>query len=231
MKVDFFENGLCFYCDLAQRELQEFADFHFRTETLWRREDEILQEEIEGILEKYPKANQEDIVDSYAWDLHLNQYKYPDIHRSTLVISIYIFIEDQLNGLCETLATSMSTPLKLTDLSGQGIERACLFLSKVARFDLGGVSGLSFVKEVNRLRNKMVHAGGILSADSNDRLNKFVQSTAGLRGEPGRRVHIDQDFITHFIAELVRFFDELDIEVQKFMARFGAAGATQPLIR
>jgi hypothetical protein len=72
----------------------------------------------------------------------------------------------------------------------------------------------------------MVHAGGVLAADSNDRLNRFVQGTVGLRGEPGHRVHIHQDFITHFIAELASFFDELDIEVQKFMARFGAAGAT-----
>ncbi|CRM68305.1 hypothetical protein [Pseudomonas sp. 58 R 3] len=224
MKLDFFESGLCFYCDLAQRELQELADFHFLTEKLWRREDEILQEEIAGILKKYPKSSEEDIVDSYAWDLHLNQFKYPDIHRSTLVISIYVFVEDQLNGLCETLTTSMGTPLKLTDLSGQGVERACLFLTKVAGFDLSGVSGLSFVKEVNRLRNKMVHAGGVLSADSNDRLNRFVQATEGLSGDPGHRVHIHQDFITHLISELGKFFDELDIEVQRFMARLELRG-------
>ena len=220
MLVDFFENGLCFYCDLAQKELMAFADFNARTESLWRREDEILQEEIEGILNKYPKADRDDIVDSYAWELHLNQYKYPDIHRSTLVVSIFVFIEDQLNGLCEVLATSMTTKLRFTDLSGQGIERALLFLSKVAGFNLGRISGLSFVKEVGRLRNKMVHAGGILSVDAQDKLNKFVQSTVGLRGEPGSRVHIDQEFITHFIDETVKFFDELDVEVQEFMARF-----------
>ncbi|BBA31996.1 uncharacterized protein sS8_0026 [Methylocaldum marinum] len=219
MRVDFFENGLCFYCHLAKNELLTYSNFHSRAEASWKQQDELLQEELASILEKYPEPDQQDIVDSYGWDLHLNQYKYPDIHRTALVIAIYIFLEDQLNGLCETLCESLDTRLRLSDLNGQGIERALLFLSKIALFDLGCVPSLSFIRDVNRLRNKMVHAGGVLADDPNDKLNVFVQSTNGLRGEPGGRVHIGSEFINNLIDRLVRFFDELDGQVQEFIAR------------
>lgn len=224
MAVDFFENGLCFYCHLARNELLSYGEFHSRTEALWKREDETLQEELEGIIEKYPESVREDVIDSYAWDLHVNQYKYPDIHRSTLVIAIYTFLEDQLNGLCSTIGESLETPLRLNDLSGLGVERALLFLSKVAGFDLGQISSLSFVKEVGRLRNKMVHAGGVLPIQEGDKLNKFVLRTDGLRGEPGERVYIHSEFIGGVINSFVAFFDELDSEVQRFMLSANARG-------
>lgn len=219
MPVDFFENGLCFYCHLAKNELLTYADFHSKTELLWKQKDNLLQKELESILEKYPKADHQDIVESYGWNLHLNQYKYPDIHRTALVISVYVFIEDQLNGLCKTLGKSLDTKIRFTDLSGRGIERALLFLSKIALFDLGAIPSLSFVRHVNKLRNKMVHASGILPRDPADKLNVFVKDTLGLYGEPGGRVHIDSDFIDHLTDRLVNFFDELDEQIQQFMAR------------
>ena len=219
MPVDFFENGLCFYCRLAKNELLTYSDFHSETELSWKQQDELLQKELESILEKYPEADHQDIVESHGWDLHLNQYKYPDIHRTSLVIAIYVFLEDQLNGLCETLGESLDTRLRLADLGGQGIERALLFLSKIALFDLAIIPSLSFVRHVNKLRNKIVHAGGILPCDPADKLNVFVKDTPGLRGEPRGRVHIDSDFIAHLTGRLISFFDELDEQVQLFMTR------------
>ena len=185
----------------------------------WKRKDELLQKELESILEKYPEVDHQDIVESHGWDLHLNQYKYPDIHRTALVIAIYVFLEDQLNGLCETLGESLDARLRLADLGGKGIERALLFLSKIALFDLGTIPSLSFVRHVNKLRNKMVHANRILPCDPADKLNVFVKDTLGLRGEPGGRVHIDSDFIGHLTDRLGSFFDKLDEQVQQFMAR------------
>lgn len=227
MSIDFFQNGLCFYCDLAKNELIAYAEFHSETELLWKQKDELLQKEIDSILKKYPTADHDDIVESYGWNLHLNQIKYPDIHRTALVIAIYVFLEDQLNGLCETLGEAVNTKLRLTDLAGQGIERAFLFLSKVGSFDLGAVPSLSFVKNVSKLRNRMVHAGGILSQDSNDRLNAFVWDTHGLSGEPGRRVQIDADFIHELTNGLVTFFDELDGQVQHFISLASARTGAQ----
>lgn len=219
MPVDFFENGLCIYCHLAKNELLTYSNFHSKTELLWKEKDELLQKELEAIIKKYPEADHQDIIESHGWDLHLNQYKFPDIHRTAFVVAIYMFVEDQLNGLCETLGESLDIRLRLADLNGQGIERALLYLSKIALFDLGAIGPLSYVRQINKLRNKLVHTGGILSSDPTDKLNMFIKSTLGLGGEPGGRVRIDSEFIDLLIDRLICFFDELDEQVQRFIAR------------
>ena len=219
MAIDFFENGLCFYCHLAKNELQTYSEFHTETEASWKTKDDLLQKELDSILKKYPEANHDEIIESHGWDLHLNQFKYPDIHRTALVVAIYVFLEDQLNGLCETLRESLDTKLRLSDLRGKGIERALLFMSKVALFNLGDISSLALVKNVNKLRNRLVHAGGILPDAVDDRLNIFVKQTLGLRGEPSGRVHIEANFIHDLIEGLIGFFDELDGQVRLFMSR------------
>lgn len=219
MPVDFFENGLCFYCQLAIDELREYGDFHRRTESLWKDQDKSLQDEIENILSAHPDLDEQDVIDSYAWDLHLNQTKYPDIHRTALIISLYVFLEDQLNGLCSVLGTSIDSPIAVEDMSGLGIERALRYMSKVALFDLGQVSRLSFVRSANRLRNKLVHAGSLLPSDPNDKLNKFVAQTESLVGQPGETVGILPEFIDHLIDEFCRFFDELHLQIEDFMKR------------
>lgn len=222
MVVDFFENGLCFYCHLAKNELATYKDFHYKTEDSWQKKDEALQCELESILEKFPDADHHEVIESHGWDLHLNQSKYPEIHRTALVVATYIFLENQLNGLCQTLQESIATRLKLRDINGKGVERAFLFLSKVVGFDLGRISSKSFVSNVNKLRNRIVHAGGILPDDQKDDLNRFVEKTKGLWGDPGCRVNIASEFIEDLIDKLISLFDEIDIQVQEFISNFNA---------
>ena len=136
------------------------------------------------------------------------------------MVATYIFLEDQLNGLCQTLQESITTRLKLRDINGKGVERAFLFLSKVVGFDLGRISSKSFVNNVNKLRNRIVHARGILPDDQKDSLNKFVERTKGLWGDPGRRVNIASEFIEDLIDQLISLFDEIDIQVQEFISNF-----------
>lgn len=217
MGVDFFENGLLFYCQWAKDELAEYAAVHLETENMWKQKDNLLQSQIDSILKRYPDADADEIVESYGWDLHLNQSRYPGIHRSALVIAIYCYVEDRLNGLCETFSESIDSPIRLRDLNGRGIEKAILYLSKVVGVEFDKFESLPFIKNVNQLRNKLVHARGVLAKDSNDNLCKFVQKTNGLGGTPGEQVRIEASFIEEMIKKMNEFFDELDDPVQGFI--------------
>lgn len=219
MAVDFFANGLCFYCHVAKNELIEYQNIHAQIECLWKSEDEKIQAQVQDLLQRYPDSEEQEIVESYAWEMHLNQFLYPDINRSSLLVTLYTFLEQQLNGLCEILSESLGAPIRVEDLSGKGVERALLFLRKVALFDLGRVSSLSFVKGLNRLRNRIVHAGGLLPLNPQDKLNKFVVATPGLHGEPGAYVKLTPEFIDCLINRLTQLFDELDKQVQQFIGK------------
>ncbi|RRW54966.1 hypothetical protein [Pseudomonas moraviensis] len=214
--VDFFENGLCIHCHLAKNELIEFLIFNERTEESWKARDNNLQKELNEILEKYPEKSHDDIIDSYAWDLHLNQSKYPDLHRESLLITIFNFLEHQLSSLCKILYESIGSDLKLNEVYGQGVERALLFLTKVAKINLSSFgSELPEIKGVNLVRNTIVHSGGLLPEDPSSKVNRFVASSADLSGIESGYVNIHPEFIAHFINVLIDFFEKLDIEIQK----------------
>jgi len=52
MEVDFFANGLCVHCHLAQNELLDFMGFNDEAENSWKKKDEKLQEKLDGILSR-----------------------------------------------------------------------------------------------------------------------------------------------------------------------------------
>ncbi|SFH69231.1 hypothetical protein SAMN05444507_102226 [Pseudomonas syringae] len=219
--VDFFENGLCIHCHLARNELIEFLTFNEQTEESWRARDSNLQKELGEILDRYPESNHKDIIDSYAWDLHLNQSKYPDLHRESLLITIFNFLEHQLNHLCKILYDSIESNLKLNEIYGQGVERALLFLTKIAKIDLSSFgSELPEIKGVNLVRNAIVHNGGLLPEDENSKINRFIAGSDCLSGVESGYINIQTDFIASFISILIAFFDKLDVEIQKHIQEY-----------
>ena len=220
--VDFFGNGLCIHCHLAKNELMDFSCFNDETEKSWRNKDDKLQGEIDKILQSYPEKSHDDVVESYSWDLHLSQCKYPNMHRESLVITLYNFLEDRLNRLCHMFRESVSSDLKLKDLHGQGVERALLYLSKVVRISLEGFGAeLPFIKGASMVRNIIVHTGGILP-EGKDKVNGFVSRTDHISGNEGCGVKIHSGFIPLFINTLLSFFEKLDIEIQTHIREYNA---------
>lgn len=218
MGIDFFGNGLCIHCHLAKNELLEFAHFNSSTESMWKDRDETLQKDVAKILDGYALEHHNEIVESYSWELHLNQSKYPSIHRESIIITIYNFLESQLNTLCGILSKCIDNNLKLKDLRGQGTERALNYLTKVVTFEFDNIGKeRSYISNVNKLRNQIVHNGGLLPVNENDHLNTFVSQNAQLSGMAGHRVNIHSEFITELIDILLSFFNKLDLEVQSFI--------------
>lgn len=221
--IDFFGNGLCLHCHLAKNELMDIAAFNNLSESSWKEKDDTLQEELSEILKKYPEKSHDDIVESYSWDLHLNQYKYPNLHRESLIITVFNFLEHQLNSLCQIFYESIDSDLKLKDINGQGVERAFLFLKKVVNVDFSHFGAeLPVIKGVNLVRNIIVHNGGVLPDDANSKVNKFIASSEYISGSAGGGINIQPEFIDCFVKVLVAFFEKLDNEVQKHIQGYNA---------
>ena len=220
-KNDFFENGLCTLCHMARDELIHFNHFHTETEANWKARDMEIQNEIAEQEIVLPEEQHDDILGPHYWELHLSQFKYPSIHRESLVIVIFNFLEDQLNKICEIISESIESKIKLKDLNDKGVERALKYLTKVGDFDLSRMGHeLPYIKSVNQLRNQIVHNGGSLPVDPNHNLNEFVSRTSTLSGNPGGHISLSPDFIGEFIGVLTEFFEKLDHEVQSFNQSF-----------
>ncbi len=223
IKVNFFENGLCFLCHMARGQLYDFTQFHTETEASWKKKDDALQGNLDKELQLHHEFQHHDIIDNYAWDLHQNQYQFPNMHRESLVITIYNFLEAKLNDLCNIIASSIDSKIKLKDLKGHGVTRAFIYLTKVANIDFSAMNQeQSYIRNINLLRNQIVHNGGYLPDASEKQLNSFVFKNSNLSGAPNNSVTLSQDFILEFINTLIKFFDKLDIEIQDFIRRENA---------
>jgi len=216
-EVDYFNNGLILLGYGARSRLYDFSHFHAETEKAWEEKDKKIQDNLNDELQANHEFQHPDIVDSYAWDLHQNQYQFPNIHRESLVITIYNFLEAQLNELCDVISKSIDSKVKLKDLKGQGITRAFLYLTKVADFDFTAMAKeKAYIDKVNKLRNIIVHNAGHLPDKTEKSLNNFVNKNSYLSGELGNTVTLSNGFIHEYINVLIDFFDKLEKEIQVF---------------
>ena len=88
---------------------------------------------------------------------------FPTLQWTSIFNSAYSLFERHLNDLCGILGKNAATRIELTDLNGQGIERAKIFLSKIV--------GITYVfastewrdiQNYSKVRNIFVHASGKL---------------------------------------------------------------------
>jgi len=185
------------------------------------KKDHALQGELSEMFSRYPKKEHDEIMDGFSWDLHLNQNKYPHLHRESLIITVFNFLEHQLNSLCHIFYESIDSCLKVKDIKGQGVERALTFLSKVAKVDFSRFGPeMLMIKGVNSLRNVIVHNGGYLPKNTDAKVNDFVKKERHLSGVEGAGISIDPEFIGSFIDTLLSFFKKLDVEIQKHIQEF-----------
>ncbi len=203
---------------MAVKELSDFLQFNHESEKGWNAKDQVLQSHIDSILKKCPEHDHSMIVEGYGWELHTNQFKYPNIHRESTVLTIFSFLEKQLNDLCDILSDFIDSDLRFKDLSGQGIERAILYLRKVINFNFSTSNReIAYIRGFNQVRNHIVHNGGELPESQTHNVNKFIKSNDNVRGNPGGSLIISDKFIPELIEVLSSFFKNLDSEVQRFI--------------
>ncbi len=202
----------------AIQDLSLYLQFSSEVEALLEKKDIDLQDYIESQLKQIPEVNHGDFVENYGWDLHQYQMLFPSMHRQSMFITLYNFLEHQLNETCRGIGDELESRLRLRDLRGSGIERAFLFLKLVPEFQFEKINeALSFIKNANRLRNIVVHNGGILPSEEDEEVNRFVIAQASLYGGPGREIVFRKEFVPLFTENVRTLFREIESEMQRWM--------------
>jgi hypothetical protein len=103
-------------------------------------------------------------LDRESWDLEniFGEY-FPSLQRRSAFLTVWSYLEHQLDQLCLFYQSERKFGLSFMDLSGQGIDRSTAYLEKVA-----GLQGLKaseewdVLKTLQRIRNVVVHSDGKL---------------------------------------------------------------------
>lgn len=164
------------------------------------KELELFLADVEKFLDEQAKSEE-----SEAERRKMEEY-FPNLLRSSLFVTIYSTVENELNRLCSQLAKDDS--LDVEDLRGNGIIRARTFLCKVCRVDFPDSSEeWKQLKEYNQLRNVLVHDNGI---DLGNHLTVLLESSPGLKVGEDRSVHLERQFCPEVLATVRRFFGQID---------------------
>lgn len=102
--------------------------------------------------------------EQFAIEIHWKLYDvFPTLQWTSIFNSAYSIFERYLNDLCTILEKKASTKVSLTDLKGQGIERAKLFLSKIIGItNVFDSTEWNEIQNYSKVRNILVHTSGKL---------------------------------------------------------------------
>ena len=138
---------------------------------------------------------------------------FPNLLRSSLFVTIYSVVENELNKICRQLAAKDG--LDVEDLRGNGIQRACTFLTRVCRVDFPDKSDeWKLLRNYNQLRNVIVHNQGYMET-GNSHLSTLVKESPSLQMENDGVIHLDRDFCPGVLETARDFFSQLQIALDE----------------
>jgi hypothetical protein len=146
----------------------------------------------------------------------------PRLVGYSAVTLIHSVVETQLMATANRLRELHGYVLKVNDLRGDPVERAKMYLTKVAGIQVGSDRGWQVLRDVAEIRNIIVHRRGRQGADPKDQ--RFVQqlterypneiALSGRRNDPDTELEVSLPMCKRFTDETERFFERI----------FGATG-------
>ena len=151
----YFTSYLNLMFDSVKRKEQEF--------------EESIREWQAKISTEEEQADFDSFIESEAETLGI----YRDLLFESFIILLYGYLEKQLEDLCNRFTRKYKKVLRLSDITGKGIERARIFMEKVCGWSLPEEVLWESISHLREIRNAIVHNGGIVKISN---LKNFIES-------------------------------------------------------
>ena len=124
-----------------------------------------------------------------------------------MFVNSYSFIEVFLNELCDVHQERLKLKVRFSDINGQGIERAALYLLKVIGINIKQVSLWQKVRILGKLRNAFIHNEGVPITKEDKKLyEKYLEVYIDF---DETAVHIEFDDCEKFLNIFQKFAEEI----------------------
>ena len=175
------------------------------------------------ILDEIPEMNTSRIVDvhngldSESWDLDgiFNEF-FPTLQRRSAFLTLYGFLEHELDKLCMLYKKSKNHNIDFRDLKDLGIERSVKYLIVIAELPIEkGDSKWGNIKSIQKIRNLIVHNDGkLIDLDNLPRKTeqRIVSDNQFLTGE--NEINIHRGYLLYVLETFDSFFKYIDELIQ-----------------
>jgi len=165
-----------------------------------------------------PIFSEEDFADwQVEVNLHEERYEkdFPGKIRYSFIVLLQIIIETRLRAACDEIFKRRELQLTESDMRGGAIDRARLFLERVANVSVADSQLWQELTDLQKIRDCIVHTNGFLAASRDGkRLREIAKCKVGISLDPSGSLAIDQEYCRTAVGSARRFFKEL----------FGSAG-------
>jgi hypothetical protein len=156
-------------------------------------------------------------IHSGLWDLRSVFEGYlPNLQRRSALITLFSFLESELDRLCNRIRVYEHSALELSDITDKGIVRATNYLIKVGGLpNVRNCKHWQEIRNIQAIRNLIVHSEGLLLSSSGGRRAKilsYIEKNPYLSGTAS--IFIGAGYLAHTLATFKAFFGELHAQMK-----------------
>jgi hypothetical protein len=197
--------------DSAISALREYLSIA-ETQMAKVRDDELANHEAST-----PKSGDEDEYDlhcqiGYHLQRHYDEDLFPAM-RYSFVVLVHIIFENHLRAFCAEIQKDRGIAMSLSDVNGKPIERARTFLTKLAALPVGDLPAWQQLRNIQKVRDCIVHAYGHVSELHNDgdrkSIEQLVNQNIGITIDETGRLMVDKVFCEWCLSSLEALFHGL----------------------
>lgn len=195
-ETEFAFDNLADYLDIIEGQFESFRDM-----------------ERNKIPRNPPTGLSEEQLADWHSEINLFEEQYdrdfPSKIRYSFLILLYIILETRLRAACDEISNRRSLEKKESDIRSAALERAKVFLKKVAKLPSGDQIVWEWLMDFQKVRNCIVHSNGqIEGSRDKDILNHLCNENVGLSSEAGALM-IERRYCTVTLEMTKRYFGHL----------------------
>lgn len=148
------------------------------------------------------------------------EYYFPNLQRRSTLIVLFSFLEHNLDQLCEVFATEQRLNIVHTDLKGNGIDRARVYLRKVIGLPLDNSPSWQEIKRIQQIRNIIVHNDAKLGGAEKDFL-EFVDKAICLSrikksyyDDDIDEINILEGYLAHVLDSCSSYYSDVNKSIE-----------------
>lgn len=175
--------------------------------------DTVRKLEMEKIPQNPPPGLSEE--DYAEWQSEVNffedryEHDFPSKIRYSFLVLLYVVFETRLKAACDEITERRNLALKENELKGSAIERAKLFLEKVAEITLKDQVPWQDIMDFQKVRDCIVHSNGQIEISRDKkRIKDLCKKDVGLSVDAGSLI-IDYKYCTRTLETVLGFFVQI----------------------
>lgn len=203
--------------DYTKNRLEEFRQYMLEIESKFDTDKSFLSKYYDEAINGLSEEEIREVNDYLSDDYYIIEEVNVSLHRKSILVSIYSFLENSMNSLCRHSHAIHKYPVKVDDLKGEGIVRAKNYIEKLASVDFSTLNQeWSHLMALNKIRNCIVHSeGDVTNPKSSSQLANIINNNNGLSLKDNRYIKIEKEFIDSCIDIIENFIENLYQQVFK----------------